>query len=170
MRNRIQRGRNRQEGAILFIALMFLVTITLLTTSSMRTSNISLNLAHNEETRIVATQSAQALADAIVADPHATPVIGDSGHSVCTAGEYGCTRNDLTVQDASLLGEIAANHISARVERTGSLFRPPPRAVQTSMDKFSSASFKATTTFDRASEGLGRQSVVQGVLVLVPNP
>jgi len=53
--------QQRQGGAILIIALMFLVAITLFTISSMRSSNIGLFMAQNEESRIAAEQSARAL-------------------------------------------------------------------------------------------------------------
>ncbi len=168
MNNRRQAPLKRQQGAILMIALLFLVTITLLTVSSMRSSNIGLRMAQNEEARIAAVQAAQALADAIVANPASTPVVGKSGYTACTAGQANCDRQDLPVEDSMLAYEIATNHISARVERTGSVFRPPPRVVESSIDKFTSASFRVTTTYDRVDEGLGRQQITEGVLVLVP--
>ena len=161
-------GRQKQSGAILVIALMFLIAITLFTISSMRSSNIGLHMAQNEESRIAAIQAAQALADVIVANPASTPVIGKTGFTACTAGQQNCDRENLPVDDPTLAGEVAAYHLSARVERTGTVFRPPPRAVESSIDKFSSASFRVTTTFDRVDEGLGRQQVTEGVLVLVP--
>ncbi len=160
--------QQRQGGAILVIALMFLVAITLFTISSMRSSNIGLFMAQNEESRIAAGQAAQALADAIVASPASTPVVGQPGYTACTAGETGCNRNDLPVTDPVLASAIANNYIHARVERTGTLFRPPPRAVETSIDKFTSASFRVVTTYDRIDEGLGHEQVTEGVLVLVP--
>lgn len=160
--------RKKQGGAILVVALMFLVAITLYTISSMRSSNISLFMAQNEESKVAAAQAAQALADAIVASPASTPVVGDTGYTACTAGETGCNRNDLPVTDPVLAGEVANNYLQARVERTGATFRPPPRAVSTSLDKFSSASFRVTTTFDRVDDGLGREQISEGVLVLVP--
>lgn len=168
MRNRRYSLRHKQRGAILVIALMFLVAITLYTISSMRSSNIGLFMAQNEESRVAAAQAAQALADAIVASPASTPVVGTTGFTACTAGETGCTRNDLPVTDPVLASAIANNYISARVERTGSVFRPPPRVVETSIDKFSSASFRVITTYDRVDEGLGHEQVTEGVLVLVP--
>jgi Tfp pilus assembly protein PilX len=168
MRYRRNALPGRQRGAILVIALMFLVAITLYTISSMRSSNIGLFMAQNEESRITAEQAAQALADAIVASPASTPVVGTSGYTACTAGETGCTRNDLPVNDPVLAYAVANDHIQARVERTGTIFRPPPRVVETSIDKFSSASFRVTTTYDRVDEGLGREQVTEGVLVLVP--
>jgi hypothetical protein len=158
----------RQQGAILVIALMFLIAITLLTLSSMRATNIGLYMAQNEESRIAAEQAAQALADAIVANPSATPVYGMQGYTACTAGQAGCDRYDLTVGDPVLEAAIASDHISARVERVGPIFRPPPRVVESSIDKFTAAGFRVTTTYDRMDEGLGRQQVSQGVLVLVP--
>jgi hypothetical protein len=147
---------------------MFLVAITLYTISSMRSSNIGLFMAQNEESRVAAAQAAQALADAIVATPASTPVVGVSGYTACTANESGCTRNDLPVADPVLAYAIANDYMAARVERTGTIFRPPPRVVETSIDKFSSASFRVTTTYDRVDEGLGREQVTEGVLVLVP--
>ncbi|MBT8066748.1 MAG: hypothetical protein KJO09_05875 [Gammaproteobacteria bacterium] len=161
-------SRRGQHGAILIIALMFLLTITLLTLSSMRSSRIGLFLAQNEESRVSAEQAAQALADAIVSTPASTPVVGDSGFTACTPGESGCNRNDLPVPNATLAYAVASNHMQARVERTGAAFRPPPRVVETSIDKFSAASFRVTTTFDRAADGLGREQITEGVLVLVP--
>ena len=159
---------NRQRGAILVVALMFLIAITLLTLSSMRATNIGLYMAQNEESRIAAEQAAQALADAIVANPSATPVYGMQGYTACTAGQSDCDRYDLPVGDPVLESAIASSYISARVERVGPIFRPPPRVVESSIDKFTSAGFRVTTTYDRMDEGLGRQQVSQGVLVLVP--
>jgi hypothetical protein len=162
------RAGHRQQGAILVVALMFLIAITLLTLSSMRATNIGLYMAQNEESRIAAEQAAQALADAIVANPGSTPVYGMQGFTACTAGETDCDRYDLPVGDAVLEAAVASDHIRARVERVGPIFRPPPRVVESSIDKFTSAGFRVTTTYDRMDEGLGRQQVSQGVLVLVP--
>ena len=166
--NRRNPPMHGQRGAILIIALMFLLTITLLTLSSMRSSKIGLYLAQNEESRIAAEQAAQALADAIVSTPASTPVVGLTGYTACTPGESGCSKNDLPVTNPTLAYAVAANHMRARVGRTGTTFRPPPRVVQTSIDKFSAASFRVTTTYDRIADGLGREQVTEGVLVLVP--
>ena len=161
-------SKARQSGAILVITLVFLAVITILTLSSMRSSKLGLFMAANEESRVAADQAAQALADAIVANPASTPVVGFSGYTFCTAGQANCNRNDLPVTDSMLASDVASSYMSARVERTGITFRPPPRAVESSIDKFSSASFTVTTTFDRVDDGLGYQQVTEGVLVLVP--
>ncbi len=160
--------RKKQDGVILVIALLFLITITLLTVASMRSSHVGLQMVQNEESQIVAVQGAQALADAIVSDPGTTPVIGLSGYTACTSAAYGCDQTDLSVDNEILSVAIAANDLSARVERMGPSFRPPPRIVESSIDKFSSASFEVTTIYDRSDELLGRRQITEGVLVLVP--
>ncbi len=158
----------RQDGAILMITIMFLVVISLLTVSSMQASNIGLFMAQNEESRVAAEQGVQALADAIFSNPSATPVIGGAGYTICTTGEQGCDQFDLPVENAVLATAIANGHMSARVEREGPLTRPPPRGVESSIDKFTSSSFGVTATYDRTDEALGKQLLSQGVLVLVP--
>ena len=50
-------NRNKQSGAILVIALLFLVTITLLTVASMRSSNIGLQMVQNEESQVLHKQA-----------------------------------------------------------------------------------------------------------------
>jgi hypothetical protein len=158
----------RQGGAILVITLVFLLAISVLTVSSMQSSNIGLFMAQNEESRITAAQGAQALADAIVSNPAATPVVGGAGYTICTPGESNCHRSDLTITDAVLADAIAKGYITGRVQREGPLLRPPPRSIASSIDKFTSASFEVTTTYDRTDESLGRQQITEGVLVLVP--
>ncbi len=158
----------RQSGVILVTSLVFLIAITLLAVASMRSSNIGLHMAQNEESRIVALQGAQALADAIVSDPNTTPVIGEPGFTTCTATEYNCDRNDLTMTNAIMAEYTGSGIISARVERMFPALRPAPRGVESSMDKFVAASFEVRSTYDRVSEGLGKQTIVEGILVLVP--
>ena len=168
MKFRSHRSPNRQRGTVLVVTMLFLIAISMLAVSSMQTSNIGLYMAQNEESRISAAQGAQALADAIVSNPASTPVVGGNGFTICTIGEANCNRSDLPITNAVLAAQVAKGHITARVEREGPLFRPPPRSVESSIDKFSSASFEVVTTFDRTDEQLGRQQITEGVLVLVP--
>ena len=158
----------RQSGVILVTSLVFLIAITLLAIASMRSSVIGMHMAQNEESRIVAIQGAQALADAIVSDPNTTPVIGEPGFTICTTTETNCQRNDLTMTNAIMAQYTASGVVSARVERMFPALRPAPRGVESSMDKFVGASFEVTSTYDRVAEGLGKQTVVEGILVLVP--
>ena len=168
MRTKTHRDFSRQRGAVLVITMLFLVAISVLAVTSMQSSNIGLYMAQNEESRIAAAQGAQALADAIVSNPASTPVVGGTGFAICTPGEADCDRSDLPITNATLATAVANGYITARVERDGPLFRPPPRSVESSIDKFNSASFEVTTTYDRTAEQLGRQQITEGVLVLVP--
>jgi len=95
-------------------------------------------------------------------------VVGGEGYTICTAGQDGCDRFDLPVANSTLATAIANGHAYARVQRWGPLLRPPPRSVESSIDKFSSASFEIITTYDRTAESLGKQQITEGVLVLVP--
>ncbi len=116
----------------------------------------------------MATQGAQALADAIASDPNTTPVIGEPGFTICTATESNCQRNDLTMTNSTMAQYTASGVVAARVVRMSPALRPAPRGVESSVDKFVGASFQVTSTYDRVAEGLGRQTVVEGILVLVP--
>lgn len=164
---KISQGK-RQKGAILIVALLFLIVITLLTLSSMQSSNLGLRMSQNDESRLVAQQSAQAIADFIISNPTTTPVTGNVGFSVCTAFEKDCVKNDIVVDNTELAAAVSAKHLSARVQRTAPEFRPPPRMLGSSVDKFTSASFRVTSTYDRSSETLGNQRLVEGIIVLVP--
>jgi Tfp pilus assembly protein PilX len=158
----------RQNGAVLIVALLFLVAISLLTLASMRASNIGLRMAHNEESSVVANQGAQALADFVVSRSETTPVTGTAGFTICTTHEPNCDRNDLPVNNAALAGGVAARQVSVRVQRMAPAFRPPPRTVGASLDKFTSASFRVSATYDRTTDLLGQQQIVEGVMILVP--
>ncbi len=158
----------RHSGVILVTSLIFLIAITLLAVATMRSSTIGLHMSQNEESRIVAIQGAQALADAIVSDPNTTPVIGDPGFTICSTTEVNCQRYDLAMSNASMAEYAASGVVSARVERMFPALRPAPRGVESSIDKFVGASFEVRSTYDRVDEGLGKQTVVEGILVLVP--
>jgi|KBSSwiStaDraftv2_1062776.scaffolds.fasta_scaffold1532640_1 hypothetical protein len=157
-----------QAGAALMTVLIFLAVISLLCVTSLRSSTTDVRLARNEETRLSAIQSAQAFTEAIVSSPNSTPVIGTTGYSNCTAAITGCTAYAITVPAGYLATEVAAGHLNARVERMSPPEKPPPRVLESSIDKFSVASFQVAATYDRASEELGRAQLVEGVLLLVP--
>lgn len=161
-------SRTSQSGAILVIAMVFVGVITLLSMSSMRGSTTGIHLAQNEEARFAGIQEAQALTEAIIGDPATTPVIGGAGFSICTVGVADCDRYDI-VLPAYLENEVALGHLRARIERLSPPTKPPPRAVESSIDKFSAASFQVTATYDRSAEGLGRVELAEGIIVLVPN-
>ncbi len=161
-------SRSSQSGAILVIVLVFLGVITLLSMGSMRGSTTGMYLARNEEARFAGIQEAQALTEAIISNSAATPVIGGAGFSICTVGEPGCDRYGIPLP-AYLANEVALGHLSARIERLTPPSKPPPRVIDSSIDKFSAATFQISATYDRSVEGLGRVELAEGLIVLVPN-
>ena len=161
-------SRTSQSGTILVIALVFLGVITLLSMSSMRGSTTGIHLAQNEEARFAGIQEAQALTEAIISDPETTPVVGGAGFSICTAAEPDCDLYEVPLP-AYLENAVVLGHLSARIERLSPPTKPPPRAVESSIDKFSAASFQISATYDRSVEGLGRVKLAEGIIVLVQN-
>lgn len=161
-------NRDKQRGAILMTALIFMVVVTMLGMTSMRSSTLGVRMAHNEESRFTAIQAAQAMSETVVASPAATPVIGDVGFTNCTPGEAGCTTYAVALPPGYVDNEVGSGHLSARVERMAPAEKPPPRVLESSIDKFSAASFRVTASYDRSDEGLGQAQVIEGVLVLVP--
>jgi len=160
--------RASETGAALITALVFLGVITVLSITSMRESTIGVRMAQNEEARLSGLQTAQALTEAVIATPAATPVIGGAGFSICTAGEAACNRYGIPLPPV-VANDVAQGHLSARVQRMTPPQKPPPRVLESSIDKFSAASFQVTATYDRTDEGLGAVQLVEGMIVLVPN-
>ncbi len=165
---RMIHSRASQSGAILVIVLVFLGVITLLSMSSMRGSTTGIYMAQNEEARFAGIQEAQALTEAIVSDPATTPVIGGAGYSICTIAEPGCDNYNIPLP-VYLENQVTLGHLSARIARLSPPSKPPPRVLESSIDKFSAASFQISATYDRSAEGLGRVELNEGVIVLVPN-
>lgn len=157
-----------QRGAILVTVLIFLTVVSLLSIASLRSHVTGVRMAQNEEARFSALQTTQALTEAIVGSPPSTQVIGGAGFSNCTAGEPGCNLYSVVVPAGFLADEVAAGHLAARVERLTPPEKPPPRVIETSVDKFSAASFQIIATYDRTDAGLGQAQLVEGLLVLVP--
>lgn len=160
--------REVQNGATLVVALVFLGVITMLSIAAMRDSVVGMRMSRNEEARFFGMQAAQALTEAIISNRDTTPVIGDAGFSICTAGEAGCDRYGIALP-AVIANEVAQGNLSARIERLDPEFKSPPRTVDSSLDKFSAASFQIVSTYDRSDEGFGRVRIVEGLMVLAPN-
>jgi hypothetical protein len=153
-----------QRGSIMLISLIFLVLLGIMGLTSMHTSKLEMRMSGNEQVKVSAHEAAQSLIDAVIADPTMTPVVGDVGYVLCTAGEPGCDRVSITMPAGPLQPEVTAQHLGA----TGELqaIGPPPRGTGFSADFFDANHYRLTATYDRADEGLGRASVTQGIVIL----
>jgi hypothetical protein len=157
-----------ERGATLITTLIFLAIVSILSVTSMRSGRIGVRMSQNEEARFSALETAQGLTEIITGQPAMTPVIGDAGFAICTPGVPNCNLNNIALPPGYLADQVAAGHLSARVERLTPNEKPPPRLTNSSIDKFSAASFEVIATFDRTDESLGRVRLSEGVLVLIP--
>lgn len=161
-------SHHRQAGAALVTALIFLIIITMLSLSAMRSSILELRQASNDAVRVSAFETAMGVIDAVIDTPANMPVVGEVGYQKCTVHEADCTENTLSFADGMYADEIADDHVRIRVERLAPLFRPPPRGLGTSARQLTSAAFKIETDFDRAQDGLGHAELAQGVVIVIP--
>ncbi|MDX1443223.1 MAG: PilX N-terminal domain-containing pilus assembly protein [Gammaproteobacteria bacterium] len=167
-RMRIQSTFARQSGAALFMALMFLIIITMLSLSAMRSSIMELRMAGNEEEQMYAVQRAQAAIDATVTDAANTPVIGGIGDTTCLPGAVGCTRDTLDLSTyPEITDDIEDGYLDVRVRRIRPLEKTAPRTIGTSASVFSYASFEVTGQFNGLDDGRGNAQVNEGVMVLI---
>lgn len=161
---------DKQRGAALITALIFLIIITMLSLSSMRSSMMELRQASNDEIRAAAFQNAQTLIDAVLDTPSAMPVVGDVGFRNCSGDftGYNCDGTGLSLPDGLYAAELADESVRVVVERLGPTFRPPPRGLGTSARMLTAAAFRIDASFDRGDQGQGHAEVTQGVLIVVP--
>lgn len=161
-------NKSRQHGVVLVSALILLVIITLLSMSAMRVSITELRMASNQEAAVLSFQASQALSDAIIDAVESTPVRGDPGFTICTGTGAGCNIENFRLPSGIFNDQLNTGVMDGVITRLSPALRPPPRGIGSSADKFSAAAFSIRSTFDQTDQGLGRDTVVEGVLVLVP--
>ncbi len=160
----------KQDGAALITALIFLIVITLLSLSAMRTSTLELKMAGNQQSQVMAFENAQAMVDATIADSSNTPVTGDVGNTFCTSNVTGCTSNNIALTGTNFATDIANGlDETVKVTRLAPLLGPAPRGLETSADKFSAAKFSVESNYNLSDQGLGTAGIAEGIIVLVPN-
>lgn len=168
-----------QRGGVLVVSLIFLIVLGLLGLAGMGMSRVELRLAGNTEARATAMQAAQGLADAVVATPSMTPVLGGAGYTVCTPVASTQSRQARKIDDCSngtidmpggvLADDVAAGNLTATAVMTAPSNGPPPRGLGFSADKFSATTFEINAVYDRTNERLGTADITQGLIVVTPN-
>lgn len=160
----------RQRGLALAVAMVFLLVMTLIGLVAMQSSTVQSILARNTQFEIEATQKAQAIIDAILAN--------DNNFSLeLRPGERNCYPDNVPGNgiacDDSFLKTTLENLIIptgtyAEVRRLRPAQVPPPAPAVTSMDKFTSAAFAVRGKYNRAEIGLGAADIEQGIIKIVP--
>lgn len=143
---------NTQNGAALLVALSFLVVITLISLTAMRSTTTELRLANNNEERVAAEQMAQSAIDSIVSTPT----------NFIVSGVEGTTKTPAL--DANDIAEFA----SASVTLTEGTTTNPPRGLGVSADKFQGTLFRVDGSYNNLAGGRGQSFIGQGVVLLIP--
>lgn len=155
----------RQDGVALLMALMFLVIITLIALSSMRTSTLELKMAGNEQLQVEAAQSAQSAIDTVI----------QTNNFQVTTDFTACFNKDTDgdgngcelVANLDLDGDGVddnENEVEINLVDSGSF---TCRACQSSANQFNAAQFSILSDYADTTHG-GRAQIGQGILMLIP--
>lgn len=173
-----------QRGVALATALVFLVILTLLGIFSMRASTIELRLARNEQARIEAQETAQAIVDAVLANPANLPANSNTRYFLCFESANAGTQTACPLEQTGLglapltdgsatetQRQIFDSGVYAEARRLPPADAPLPAQTLNSADKLTGVAFGVRGQYARGEEGLGAADIEQGILLLVPrNP
>lgn len=158
-------ARTKEKGAVLVIALIFLILLTLVGISGMDSGTLELRMASNEEEHILAFQTAQAAVDQVTEKRSHFLVTGNPGDAVnCTSN---CTNVGLT-----LTGSAFSNNDKVVITRLFPETGPPPRSRNRASSALllESAFFQARAEHNTSGSERGYAAINQGYLVLIPKP
>lgn len=171
--------RKQQQGAVLIVALLFLLLTAAVSITVMQTSVLEVRMAGNEQFNAEAFQKAQALANAVAADASNLVVTGDIGYRLCGSAAVDSDGNAITlgcdvtnvVVNSSVSSAPSGVGVNYYAERIGPLIGSENR--RSSEDdawgagSFNIAYFKVVGSYDGVGSRLGTAEVEQGVAVRV---
>lgn len=143
---------NKQSGAALLVALSFLIVITLISLTAMRSTTTELRLANNNEERVAAEQIAQSAIDTVLSDPDNFVVTGVEDT------QYSVTLN------TNEISEFQQASVSLKEGATTN----PPRGLGVSAEKFQGTLFHVNGNYNNVNAGRGQAAIGQGVVMLIP--
>lgn len=169
------RRNSRQRGAVLLLAMVFLLLMAIVAGTVMQTSVLEFFMAGNDQFREEAFQQAQAITTEIGDDIDNFPVTGGVGYMVCPPGVSSvdgdtCNANFPAVPDS--VATVPHDDLVYTVVRQGPLiieslpFRQR-EGVASSSPSFDAAIFETDVIIDGSASRLGSANVVQGLAVRV---
>jgi hypothetical protein len=166
-------NRCRSSGAVLLLAMVFLLLIAMIAASVMQTSAMELRMAGNDQYREEAFQKVQGIASAISRRRENFPISSPISYQLCasSATTDGC-HADLAALDSAIVGAPPGVSLSYSVERRGPAllkalpFRIEQGSVSSSL-AYDAAVFETHVQFDGSAAGLGSAQVAQGIAVMV---
>jgi hypothetical protein len=171
---RFRRRPEHDAGAILLLALLFLLLLGIVSTAVVQTGTLQMRMALNEQLQVEALQDARALARALTAIPENFRVEQPVGSARCAvlSLELGCDLGELQLPSYQAVTQGA--RIDYRVVRQWPEFRQasPLRSGQSDqlLEPVSRiAVFEVQVRVDGSSAGLGSAEAVRGVALHVPD-
>lgn len=163
---------NKQKGAVLVVALLFLLLTAMISTTAMQTSILEVRMSNNEQLKEEAFQQVQAVANAITANPTNLVVTGDVGYTICAVGVSGGSCDVSAINLPATITTVPAGAaLNYSVERLGPLFAPLPFRVSEnnagSANAYKAALFEVDANYDGIAAGLGQATIAQGIAMRV---
>jgi len=149
-------SQRRQRGAVLVVAMLLLVAITVLSTAAVSMSVMEMRMANNTESNVNTFQTAMASVDFVLSDINNLPALGPLG-----------VPSPVTVSGTPF--ELApGDTITASATRIEDCAPPPRMTNATSMTAYSSFRYEAEAEVMKNNGGMGEAGIVQGYLLLGP--
>lgn len=166
--------KTRSQGAVLLLAMVFLLILAILSATAMQTSIGEFQMAANSQFREQAFQRAQAIISAISSDEANFPEVAPVGSLFCKLGDSDANCSETRhINLGSALEDVPPGvAVFYRVERIGPSLLPslPIRMPQTAVSSalaYNAAIYEAQVKVDGVDVKLGVAEVVQGIALLV---
>ena len=145
----------RQRGATLVVAMLILVTVTLLSLSGVTTSVLELRMARGSQADTETFQIAQSGADYAISTAGALPTVGSTG-----------VFRVVDVSAEPLFATQTGESIRVRAARVRDCALPPRSRQGTSAEAYKAFHYEIEATVDRNATGWGRNALTQGWIML----
>lgn len=163
--------RQHQQGAVLVVAIIFLMLTALISTTVLKTSILEIKMVGNAQFKEEAFQKSEGVIHAITSNYTANlPISGGIGYKVCATGSTDNSCNAKTISLTSSVTDVASGvNLAYTAERIGPLLAPLP--FRESADRasgagsFNVARFEIDVEYDGRSAKLGHHRVTQGIAV-----
>ncbi len=166
----------RYKGAVLLLAMVFMLLLAVLAGTSMQASIVQVRMAGNELFHEDAFQGALAIVDAIGSELDNFPVWGAVGGTLCKSTDSAkyCDSRQTVKIEPRVEDFPEGIDVVYEVERMAPLFLQslPIRQAQQSVSSslaYDAAIFEIHAKVDGSAIGLGVAEAVRGVALLVPN-
>lgn len=148
--------RPGQRGAVLVIAMLLLVAITVLSTTAVSMSVMEMRMSNNMESNANTFQTTMAAVDYVLSDISHLPAVGPLNvpTTVALAG--------------TPFTFVAGDDVSADAMRIEDCGLPPRMSNATSMTAYSSFRYEVAAEVSKDVSGMGRSAMTQGYLLLGP--